>query len=107
MNWGRFFGLGMVSAASLFAMFLSTHAEAQGDDPAGRRQQQLERLNRERGQNPQRGKPAGRRRDDETALKMGQFAPTFTLASPDGQTTFDLRESRGNRPVVLIFGSYT
>jgi hypothetical protein len=47
------------------------------------------------------------RRTFARPLKVGQLAPTFQLASPDGKDTFDLREFRGKRPVVLIFGSYT
>ncbi len=47
------------------------------------------------------------RPEEENALKTGQLAPTFTLQSLAGDETFDLRTSRGHRPVVLIFGSYT
>ncbi len=37
----------------------------------------------------------------------GQVAPDFTLASPDGATTVTLSDFAGERPVALIFGSYT
>ena len=34
-------------------------------------------------------------------------APDFTLTSPDGKTTITLSEFRGQKPVALIFGSFT
>ena len=42
----------------------------------------------------------------EGALKPGDAAPDFELASADKQRVVRLSELRG-RPVVLIFGSYT
>jgi thiol-disulfide isomerase/thioredoxin len=41
------------------------------------------------------------------ATRVGDMAPDFTLASPDGKTTVQLSGFRGTKPVVLIFGSYT
>ncbi len=38
---------------------------------------------------------------------VGEPAPDFTLASPDGKTQVTLSSFRGKRPVALIFGSYT
>ena len=35
------------------------------------------------------------------------MAPTFTLNSLDGKQTFTLKEFRGEKPVILFFGSYT
>lgn len=40
-------------------------------------------------------------------LRVGDRAPDVKLYSPDGQTTFQLRERIGNRPLLLVFGSYT
>jgi hypothetical protein len=37
----------------------------------------------------------------------GEMAPTFTLLSKDGTSTHSLADSRGKKPVVLIFGSCT
>lgn len=47
----------------------------------------------------------GERRPD--ALKVGDFAPDFTLPDPTGKTSISLSNFRGKKPVVLIFGSYT
>jgi hypothetical protein len=38
---------------------------------------------------------------------VGADAPDFTLATPDGKTKVTLSDSRGKKPVVLIFGSFT
>ena len=44
---------------------------------------------------------------DDGGLKVGQLAPTFELKSLDGKESFDLKSLRGNKPVLLFFGSYT
>jgi hypothetical protein len=41
------------------------------------------------------------------ARKVGEVAPTFKLMSLDGKGETDLSSFRGERPVVLFFGSYT
>lgn len=41
------------------------------------------------------------------ALALGDPAPDFHLATVDKSTQIRLSEFRANRPVVLIFGSYT
>ncbi len=41
------------------------------------------------------------------APKPGEIAPDFELHSPDGLTNVRLSSFRGNKPVVLIFGSFT
>jgi len=41
------------------------------------------------------------------ALSEGQRAPDFTLPTYDHSGTVTLSSHRGNRPVVLVFGSYT
>ena len=50
--------------------------------------------------------PAQAGRHPET-LRVGDAAPDFRLASPDGKQTVQLSPLRGVKPVVLIFGSYT
>ncbi len=50
--------------------------------------------------------PARRERYDDT-LQVGDPAPDFTLADPHGKTQITLSSYRGEKPVVLIFGSYT
>ena len=40
-------------------------------------------------------------------LAVGDMAPDFSLQSPDHQSTFQLSSMRGQKPVVLVFGSYT
>ncbi len=41
------------------------------------------------------------------APKLGEIAPDFELHSPDGLTSVRLSSFRDNKPVVLIFGSFT
>jgi hypothetical protein len=43
----------------------------------------------------------------EGALRVGEAAPDFTLETLDGTRRVRLSERRGERPVVLVFGSYT
>jgi len=38
---------------------------------------------------------------------VGDRAPGFLLATPDGKATHSLAEYRGKKPVVLVFGSFT
>src|SRR5438093_297079 len=38
---------------------------------------------------------------------VGDLAPDFTLISRDGTKKITLADYRGQKPVVLIFGSYT
>ncbi len=40
-------------------------------------------------------------------LEEGQLAPDFTLGSHDRKQRVTLSSYRGDRPVVLVFGSYT
>ena len=41
------------------------------------------------------------------ALKAGEMALLFKVKSLDGETEFNLEDYRGNKPVILFFGSYT
>lgn len=43
----------------------------------------------------------------EGKLKVGDEAPDFSLETYDKQSTVRLSASRGQKPVVLVFGSYT
>ncbi|MGA3189144.1 MAG: redoxin domain-containing protein [Bryobacteraceae bacterium] len=40
-------------------------------------------------------------------LKVGDPAPDFTLKTVDGAAQVTLSSFRGQKPVVLVFGSYT
>jgi len=40
-------------------------------------------------------------------LSMGDVAPDFSLESADHKSHFQLSSLRGQKPVVLVFGSYT
>ncbi len=51
--------------------------------------------------------PSRRGASREGKLKVGDPAPDFTLASLDGKQQVTLSDFRGERPVALIFGSYT
>ena len=64
-----------------------------------RRQQQMNRLRQQRQQ------PAGNR--GQGGLQVGVPAPNFALKSLDGESETDLATFRGQRPVILFFGSYT
>lgn len=56
----------------------------------------------------QRGRRGQRQgRSDSGSLQVGEMAPTFVLKSLDGESETDLASFRGNKPVVLFFGSYT
>lgn len=43
----------------------------------------------------------------DTAPKVGDTAPTFTLQAHDGKSETSLASFKGEKPVVLFFGSYT
>jgi hypothetical protein len=43
----------------------------------------------------------------ESGPEYGDIAPDFTLPTHDGSATVTLADSRGKKPVVLIFGSFT
>ncbi len=40
-------------------------------------------------------------------LRVGDEAPDFSLERQDKSATVTLSASRGKKPVVLVFGSYT
>jgi len=43
----------------------------------------------------------------EGNVKVSEMAPDFQLESPDHKSSFRLSSLRGEKPVVLVFGSYT
>jgi hypothetical protein len=43
----------------------------------------------------------------EGKLKVGDRAPDVSLVALDGQSPVRLAEAIGNRPLVLVFGSFT
>jgi hypothetical protein len=44
---------------------------------------------------------------DEGSLRVGDMAPDVELTALDGTTRVGLLADRGDRPLVLIFGSFT
>lgn len=44
---------------------------------------------------------------DAQAPKVGDAAPDFELRDTTGQRSVRLSELRGDRPVALVFGSFT
>lgn len=49
----------------------------------------------------------GQKKYDLLAPKVGETAPDFVLADSNGENPVHLSDYRGNKPVALIFGSYT
>jgi len=47
------------------------------------------------------------KRNFSDALQVGDKAPHFSLKALHGDDVFDLADYRGEKPVVLFFGSYT
>ena len=50
---------------------------------------------------------AWQKKYDAGAPKVGQIAPDFELRDSDGEHPVRLSEFRGDRPVALVFGSFT
>ena len=44
---------------------------------------------------------------DGRAPRLGDEAPDFELLDVDGENPVRLSEFRGNKPVALVFGSFT
>jgi hypothetical protein len=57
-------------------------------------------------QNPGQGKAKGER-PQEGKLQPGDEAPNFKLRRLNAAEEVELASFRGQRPVVLVFGSYT
>ncbi len=50
---------------------------------------------------------AWQKKYDALAPKVGDIAPDFELCDVNGERPVRLSSFRGQKPVVLIFGSYT
>lgn len=88
----------LVLMPALLLAVMAGQVSAQDDDDRGER--------RRRGRGSRQGMRERMSRDDG-APKVGERAPTFKLKSLDGKRETDLASFRGQRPVVLFFGSYT
>jgi|GEM_PF-4127665 len=97
----------MALVLGLSVALLATDVMGQNQAQQNRRLQQQQLMRNQQQRNQQQQQTQRGRGAEKNALKAGQLAPTFTLQSLDGKESFDLREHRGQRPVVLIFGSYT
>ena len=51
--------------------------------------------------------PRGLGQMSRTGLVAGQVAPGFTLTDIHGESAVDLDTLRAEKPVVLVFGSFT
>lgn len=61
---------------------------------------------RGRGGHGMRGR-RGRMRRPDRAPALGATAPNFKLTSVKGDRSVELASFKGDKPVILIFGSYT
>jgi hypothetical protein len=86
-----------MSNAVLGILTLAMLAAAAGDSLAQRRQPPRDRS---AGETPRSLRSAGR-------LNIGDAAPDFTLGYKGSDDTFTLSELKGDKPVALVFGSYT
>ncbi len=50
---------------------------------------------------------AWQKEHDARAPKVGDVAPDFELVAAEGDETVRLSQFRGDRPVALVFGSFT
>jgi peroxiredoxin len=50
---------------------------------------------------------AWQKRHEPGSPKVGETAPDFELSDVDGKNPVRLSSFRGERPVALVFGSYT
>jgi len=50
---------------------------------------------------------AAQKKIDENAPRAGDIAPDFTLYDIDGKDPVTLSDFRGEKPVALVFGSFT
>ncbi len=50
---------------------------------------------------------AWQREHDASAPRVGDLAPDFTLQDVTGEHSVTLSSFRGDRPVALVFGSFT
>ncbi|OQY30912.1 MAG: hypothetical protein B6243_09385 [Anaerolineaceae bacterium 4572_5.2] len=50
---------------------------------------------------------AWQKRYDAKAPKLGEIAPDFELRDINGENPVSLSDFRGEKPVALVFGSFT
>ena len=84
---------------SLLLAMAGGQAVAQDEDNEERRSRREQRAS------PSHGRERMMR--DDGAPKVGDVAPAFTLKSLDGKSETDLASFKGQKPVLLFFGSYT
>lgn len=85
-------------------MFLATCGLAEPDDPAKKFIDEMDRAPADqRVPNWEQTKALMNR----PAPKVGDPAPDFSLQTLDGARTVQLSQHKGDRPVVLVFGSFT
>lgn len=98
-------------ALLMVAFTLETGSAQDPDENRQDDQRQLEEPGRRMGRGRRRGQGRqgrrGQRGPEQNSLKVGQLAPDFTLSSLDGESETTLSQFRGEKPVVLFFGSYT
>jgi hypothetical protein len=90
----------LLSALCSFSFFCTTSTQCDAQNKT---------QTRELDQSRRRGQPMRRgfRPDDNFSLIRGEIAPDFNLKSLDGKSETRLAKFRGQKPVVLFFGSYT
>jgi hypothetical protein len=93
-TWG--IALGVTAMALAFAFAGKAQAQREGWAPVKPKPQANQ-------QRDDRGVPRGNR----NPLKVGDAAPDFTLETVDHENEITLSSFHGDRPVVLLFGSYT
>jgi len=92
--WGA--AAGLIALAVAFTLPSKAEAQREGWAPAKPQQQANQQRNA-------RGAPRGNR----NPLSVGDAAPDFTLETLDHENEITLSSFHGDRPVVLLFGSYT
>ena len=89
----------LILMPALLLAVMAGQVPAQDDDDQGERRHR-------RGRGSREGMRERMSRNDG-APKVGEWAPVFKAKSLDGKRETDLASFRGQRPVVLFFGSYT
>ena len=94
--------LGALLLAALVVVFCTPDLLAQRDGKQGDKQGAKNQDRQQKGK--RRG---GRRMRPDDAPKIGDVAPTFKLKSLEGESETNLADYKGEKPVLLFFGSYT
>jgi len=88
----------------LCMFILSANLSVQDSDPAGKFIEQMDKAS------PEKRLPnweQTRKLMARPAPKVGDNAPDFSLQTLDQKSTIKLSQHKDDRPVVLIFGSFT